>query len=73
MANTRFPNRTSSKEEDKRMETSVIAAPASAPAPAPVSLQRQISDLLDRLKSSPQGSPEYTTAAREFDRLVWGV
>ena len=71
MAITRFPNKTSSEVQGKKMETSVIAAPATGIAPA--SLQKQISVLLDRLRTTPEESPEYVAAAKEFDRLVWGA
>ena len=73
MAVTRFPNKTSNSKEEKKMETSVIAAPASAPRSAPISLQKQISTLLDRLGSLPVESPEHAAAAKEFDQLIWGA
>jgi hypothetical protein len=44
---------------------------SSAPASAP--LQKQITDLYDRLAATTEGSPEQNSVYAELDRLIFGV
>lgn len=52
---------------DPTMGRTSSSAPASAP------LQKQITDLYDRLAATTEGSPEQNSVYAELDRLIFGV